>query len=761
MAQKTPLTALTIDYADRWNGTWFAELSVFSYKLIEDYYLRFLITYFLRIKKQWLSLLSLNHSGGFLFFQIMTCYAHATVKSKPMLFPTQQGKVYLKDWQQQLENKVNKLTICQNLNSDIWQKRLPVKKQNMWNYLHNTLLVQNTYNLAGTSFLPLRQHATLSTWFHNKQVKSTLTLLSEPIIHVLLTAQHNNNSLVCSIQQKFINEINSYKVMKAKMKYLQNVDWLVFLPMVYNSKKKYYSLYPVNNVFIQKRLFSQESRVFVKLNNNYSSQIYSAQVNVQLKEFEVSRQQQLSLKKASVSSYKKKELTAHYFSKKTALYQTIYQSKSYLMRRIFAFKWYSSIKEGFHVFFKRFRFQFALKKTLIMLNTPLIFLAQALKRVTGLRQFFSYLPMNWSYYDYKPVKRYTIFERYGSKKYFVPTFVASHLTMSRGSPTVLVDLLVHKLRHEYQHTQFLSCVEKICRHLMAPPKSNTAYENVICKGLEILFTGKVNGSDRSKQWRFKLGPVHSSTFYTNTREEHANIITKFGAFSLRIRMKLGSVGVRYFGNDFGLIYILHHIFNNGISIDLSVLYLFFKTAFVLTLDVWFTLLYQIIYFKYFFIPTWPFSTLSTVSYMFPSPSDPGKKEIGDKSKPFETKSYWWGSPGKIAEDVIKEQMQPGSATEKAIPHLLGKTLESLNEQGVSAVDKKLDLWHHRVYDNRLFGAGAIVGITAAAVAKDDISRVVHKYMNKLPPGAKPVILGAVALTALSFVPKPKGPPGTP
>jgi len=336
--------------------------------------------------------------------------------------------------------------------------------------------------------------------------------------------------------------------MKAKMKYLQNVDWLVFLPMVYNSKKKYYSLYPVNNVFIQKRLFSQESRVFVKLNNNYSSQIYSAQVNVQLKEFEVSRQQQLSLKKASVSSYKKKELTAHYFSKKTALYQTIYQSKSYLMRRIFAFKWYSSIKEGFHVFFKRFRFQFALKKTLIMLNTPLIFLAQALKRVTGLRQFFSYLPMNWSYYDYKPVKRYTIFERYGSKKYFVPTFVASHLTMSRGSPTVLVDLLVHKLRHEYQHTQFLSCVEKICRHLMAPPKSNTAYENVICKGLEILFTGKVNGSDRSKQWRFKLGPVHSSTFYTNTREEHANIITKFGAFSLRIRMKLGSVGVRYFHN---------------------------------------------------------------------------------------------------------------------------------------------------------------------------------------------------------------------
>jgi len=58
----------------------------------------------------------------------MACYAHPKVKSKSMLFPTQQGKVYLKDWQQQLENKVNKLTICQNLNSDIWQKKITCKK---------------------------------------------------------------------------------------------------------------------------------------------------------------------------------------------------------------------------------------------------------------------------------------------------------------------------------------------------------------------------------------------------------------------------------------------------------------------------------------------------------------------------------------------------------------------------------------------------------------------------------------------------------
>jgi hypothetical protein len=576
MAQKTPLTALTIDYADRWNGTWFVELSIFRYKLIEDYHLRFLITCFLRIKKQWLYLLSVNHSGGFLFLQMMTCYSNAKVQTKPMLFPTQEGQASLKDWQQQFEKKVNKLTIFQKLNLDPWQKRLSVKKQNMWNYLQNTLLLQTNDNLAaGIFFSRMPQHATLSTWFHNKQVKLTLILLAEHINNALIMAQYNNNSLLAVIQQNFIMKIN---IIKDKMKYLQNLDWLLFLPMLHNIKKSNVTQRQFKKVLVQKRLFSsQQLFSLVKLSNNYPLQIYSSHINVQLKEFQVTTQQQLSVKKVSVSSYKKKELTAYYFSRKKALYQTIYQSKSYLMRRIFAFKQYSSMKEGFQVFFKRFRLQFALRKTLIMLNTPLIFLAQALKRVTGLRQFFSYLPMKWSHYDYKPVKRYTIFERYGTKKYFVPTFVATHLAMSRGSATVLVDLLVHKLRHEYEHTQFLSCVEKICRHLMAPPKSNTAYENVICKGIEILFTGKVNGSDRSKQWRFKLGPVHSSTFYTNTRLEQAKVITKFGSFNLSVRMKLGGLGTRYYSILIllaNLVFNLENVLFSFIIFILTTIYIF-------------------------------------------------------------------------------------------------------------------------------------------------------------------------------------------
>jgi hypothetical protein len=33
---------------------------------------------------------------------------------------------------------------------------------------------------------------------------------------------------------------------------------------------------------------------------------------------------------------------------------------------------------------------------------------------------------------------------------------------------------------------------------MAPPESNIVYNDSICKGIEILFKGKVNGVDRAR-----------------------------------------------------------------------------------------------------------------------------------------------------------------------------------------------------------------------------------------------------------------------
>jgi hypothetical protein len=113
--------------------------------------------------------------------------------------------------------------------------------------------------------------------------------------------------------------------------------------------------------------------------------------------------------------------------------------------------------------------------------------------------------------------------------------------MSRGSANLVIDLLVRKLRRVYKHIPFLSCIEKICRYFMAPYEGNLAFKHSVCKGMEILFKGKLNGGDRSKTWRFKFGPVHTGTFYTNTREEHAKCMTRYGVFHIRVRLKLGAI----------------------------------------------------------------------------------------------------------------------------------------------------------------------------------------------------------------------------
>jgi hypothetical protein len=35
--------------------------------------------------------------------------------------------------------------------------------------------------------------------------------------------------------------------------------------------------------------------------------------------------------------------------------------------------------------------------------------------------------------------------------------------------------------------------------------------------------------------------MHSSTFFTNTREEHAKCMTRYGMFHIRVRLKLGKI----------------------------------------------------------------------------------------------------------------------------------------------------------------------------------------------------------------------------
>jgi hypothetical protein len=88
MAQKTPLPALTVNYADRWNFTWFVDLSNFIEKIKEDFDLRMLIFSFLRLKRYSTLLISINVSHGFYFFNLRFFNTHSVLPLKPLVEPS-------------------------------------------------------------------------------------------------------------------------------------------------------------------------------------------------------------------------------------------------------------------------------------------------------------------------------------------------------------------------------------------------------------------------------------------------------------------------------------------------------------------------------------------------------------------------------------------------------------------------------------------------------------------------------------------------
>jgi hypothetical protein len=599
MAQKTPLTTLTINYAERWTGTWFSELQSFRTKLIEDLHLRFLILSFLRVKDYWLYLLNINYSGGYLFLNIMSINSQSFFKVKAVLPPTQQGSKLLNFWEKNLmksnfllknnliNDKPKDFTQLRGKRSMVWQRLTEI-------FMSNGAVLQlpqtsTMNNITVRSSTGYKKNQKLLQVVEGTLVKKTLTVLSPQVVSLMSFVASNSlcalyrdqylyylqKNLKLSLRmfkdffysQKAINYWSSTKKKnvlllksKNKIQHWKNLlPYVVWLPRLFQgvegsvtlnnslvyTKKQVQSFSLPKKSIVPKRFFSTINKKINVDAYNFPSHPKTYVDNLSTSYFSKNSKQTFlvsndSLKKKVILNKKVnffQKLKVRFLAK--ALLQNVTQTKSYLLLRIFAFKRYVSLKQGFDIFFLRFRNRFNFIRGLKKLQTPLIFVLQAIKRLTGLRTFYAYLPINWYQTSYLSVKNFVFFEKFGRKKYFLPTFVAAHYAMSKGSAILLMDLLVRVLRHTYSHTQFLDCVEKICRYCMAPTNSNIAYKDVFCKGIEILFTGKVNGSDRSKQWRFKLGPVHSSTFYTNTREENAKVITKFGAFGLRIRLKLG------------------------------------------------------------------------------------------------------------------------------------------------------------------------------------------------------------------------------
>jgi hypothetical protein len=484
MAQKTPLPAKTVMYADRWNGTWFIEMENFRSQLMTDYHLRFLITGFLRLKRQWLFLLIVNKSNGFYFLKVATLNYSPSVRS------------------------LNKSFV------DVDDKKILPRLVNE-TFKENALLQHPTLNYLRyrdySKMLKKNSKSQLRTWHFLK----SLSLIKDDYNYDLLL---NRTKTYCDLKElRYKNRFYD------SVKYLAPVlkDHLTVNPNFsckVNTIKNYTpTLIWPTKLMQQRRYLATDSKTLGIMNNN--GDLYT----------------QLQYKPIMSNVYQGRS----FIRKNSSIYQTLTQLAGYHYSRMYRYKRREKIRPAVKTLLKKYGYTLKFKHLRKRLATSVLFLGRAINRVAKLRLFFSYVPMEWSKRDYYPIKKFLVFERFGSQKYFVSSFSVLHLAMSRGSGVLLTDLLVRMLRKADKHTHFLNCVEKICRYFIADFTNNQPHRYSVCKGIEILFKGKLNGGDRAKAWRFKLGPVHSSTFYTNTREEHAKCMTRYGMFHIRVRLKLG------------------------------------------------------------------------------------------------------------------------------------------------------------------------------------------------------------------------------
>jgi hypothetical protein len=534
MAQKTPLPALTVMYADRWNSTWFVDLENFRTQLMHDYHLRFLLTGFLRLKKQWLYLLSIHKSGGFYFFKVITLTSVSNSKYKPLLEPKDENKQKLVN----INKFLNKSKIFQNNVFNIlkkrqephWKKRISYKKAFVWskltndsvvfkhgyyNHLDKKYILKNKNNnnnfMSWQDWMKLNRNKIAVTYYNPFLVKffykpkTMYNVLSKPqnlkTFNTKITTK-----ITTKINTKFSNKpfINPMKKETFKRKFSTS-SFLV--PPDPNKKK-------INkqSTYLFQNLYTQDAYLLKHL---YKKKVLMKNLAYRLS---------YAINKKHLSFYK-----------------MLYRMASYFYRRMFRYKKYSTIKVGYNMLYKKYGHRLKYTHVVRRLSSSMLMICRALNRVTAMQNYMYYLPLTWEKNNYKILKRAVVFERYVHQKSFVASVALLHLALSRGSANLVIDLLLRKLRRAFLHVPFLSAVEHICRFFMAPYEGNTAFKYSLCKGMDLIFKGKVNGSDRAKTWRFKFGPVHTSTFYTNTREQVAKCVTRYGVFNIKVRLKLGAI----------------------------------------------------------------------------------------------------------------------------------------------------------------------------------------------------------------------------
>jgi hypothetical protein len=522
MAQKTPLPALTVMYADRWNSTWFVDLENFRTQLMHDYHLRFLLTGFLRLKKQWLHLLSIHKSGGFYFFQVVTLNYTSSGNLKSFLEPDLKNQKKLK----KIEYLVRKSPLFNNSalrslktfpESKQWRKRLPWRKQRIWDTFNTRVVTfqEGRFHFLGKALAKYKNAIKWKKWLKMNKNKVALDYYNIYLRKFLVKKKNTLIFLAHNLKN------NKQKKLTKNLRYTNITKNTKSITML----KRNYPTIKVKSV--QQLKFSSLSMYKTKKLKNRKFKKYNL-----VKDF--SKQNKLT----HVFYYRLQNKEA-LIKSNISTYKMLYKMASYFYKRMFRYKKYPTIKKGYKELCKKYGKHLKFTHMYRRLGNSILFIHKALNRVTAMQNYMLYLPLQWARENYMPLKKFVVFEKYSSQKSFVGSLALLHLAISRGSANLIIDLLVRQLRQLYKHVSFLSAVECISRYFLAPYEGNIAYLHSYCKGVEITFDGKLNGSERSNKWKFKFGPVHTSTFFTNTREQVAKCITRYGAFSINVRIKLG------------------------------------------------------------------------------------------------------------------------------------------------------------------------------------------------------------------------------
>lgn len=161
------------------------------------------------------------------------------------------------------------------------------------------------------------------------------------------------------------------------------------------------------------------------------------------------------------------------------------------------------------------------------------FVKLATERATNSLCFFQFQIRRWKYRSFNKFK-YKANLRRVPKALAIQLLITTFFAIKKGSPLAIIDLLRRLLRGRYRHFRQLQSFSRALRFWLVDKSNGQVKTNNLCQGVKIEVIGKIDGSDRTRTWRYILGRLPTSDFRQNFQYEQSIIATKYGILHLHV-----------------------------------------------------------------------------------------------------------------------------------------------------------------------------------------------------------------------------------